>query len=169
MVSPFVPFRLAGVLFDSWFMASDYLFCYLLPFLGFLGEYLFMWYRVQLSFIQNISVANILLLWCFSISMCDVKIFFTFTSPNMVLLFNYFTYFVPVFQYCYSDSRNLWTVMREGDFGALKSYSTHHFFRNACTKSGSLPFSQFSGCWLIFSVYIIMCFDFPFVRLFGVR
>ena len=27
---------------------------------------------------------------------------------------NYFTYFVPVFKYCYSDSRNLWTVMREG-------------------------------------------------------
>jgi hypothetical protein len=23
---------------------------------------------------------------------------------------------------------------------------THHFFRNACTKSGSLRFSQFSGC-----------------------
>jgi len=22
------------------------------------------------------------------------------------------------------------------------------FFRNACTKSGSLRFSQFSGCWL---------------------
>ena len=52
---------------------------------------------------------------------------------------------------------------------ALKSDSTHHFFRNACTKSGSLRFSQFSGCWLIFSVYIIMIFDFPFVRLFGVR
>ena len=47
--------------------------------------------------------------------------------------------------------------------------STHHFFRNACTKSGSLRFSQFSGCWLILSVYIIMSFDFPFVRLFGVR
>ena len=31
-------------------------------------------------------------------------------------------------------------------FGALKSDSTHHFFRNACTKSGSLWFSQFSGC-----------------------
>jgi hypothetical protein len=29
---------------------------------------------------------------------------------------------------------------------ALKSDSTHHFFRNACTKSGSLRFSQFSGC-----------------------
>jgi hypothetical protein len=31
-------------------------------------------------------------------------------------------------------------------FGALKSDSTRHFFRNACTKSRSLPFSQFSGC-----------------------
>jgi hypothetical protein len=33
-----------------------------------------------------------------------------------------------------------------GRFGALKSDSTHHFFRNACTKSGSLRFSQFAGC-----------------------
>jgi hypothetical protein len=41
-----------------------------------------------------------------------------------------------------------------GRFGALKSDSTHYFFRNACTKSGSLRFSQFSGCWLILSVYI---------------
>jgi hypothetical protein len=32
-----------------------------------------------------------------------------------------------------------------GRFGALKSDSTHHFFRNACTKSGSLRFSVF---WL---------------------
>ena len=38
---------------------------------------------------------------------------------------------------CYGD---------RGRFGALKSDSTHHFFRNACTKSGSLRFSQFSGC-----------------------
>jgi hypothetical protein len=53
-------------------------------------------------------------------------------------------------------------------FGALKSDSTHHFFRNACTKSGSLRFSQFSS-WLILSVYILMSFEFPFVRLFGVR
>ena len=28
--------------------------------------------------------------------------------------YNYFTYFVPVFKYCYSDSRNLWTLMRAG-------------------------------------------------------
>ena len=33
-----------------------------------------------------------------------------------------------------------------GRLGALKSDSTHHFFRNACTKSWSLRFSQFSGC-----------------------
>ena len=52
-----------------------------------------------------------------------------------------------------------------GRIGALKSDSTHHFFRNACTKSGSLRFSQFSGCSLILSVH--MSFDFPFVRLFG--
>jgi hypothetical protein len=32
-----------------------------------------------------------------------------------------------------------------------------------------ITFSQFSGCWLILSVYILMSFDFPFVRLFGVR
>ena len=28
--------------------------------------------------------------------------------------FTYYTYFVPVFKYCYSDSRNLGTVMRAG-------------------------------------------------------
>ena len=44
-------------------------------------------------------------------------------------------------------------------------YMFRIFFRNACTKSGSLRFSQFSGCWLILSVYIIMSFDFPFVIL----
>jgi hypothetical protein len=54
------------------------------------------------------------------------------------------------------------------ELGTTKSDSTHHFFRNAGTKSESLRFSQFSGCWLILSVYILMRFDFPFVRLFGV-
>jgi hypothetical protein len=64
---------------------------------------------------------------------------------------------------------NFIVALLRGRFGALKSDSTHHFFRNACTKSGSLRFSQFSGCWLILSVFILMSFDFPFVRLFGVR
>ena len=36
--------------------------------------------------------------------------------------------------------------IESGRFGAVKSDSTHHFFGNACTKSGSLQFSQFSGC-----------------------
>jgi hypothetical protein len=45
-----------------------------------------------------------------------------------------------------------------GRFGALKSDSTHHFFRTACTDSGSLRFSQFSVCSLILSVYILMSF-----------
>ena len=38
-------------------------------------------------------------------------------SSNSPLVYRpvyYFTYFVPVFKYCYSDSRNLWTVMRAG-------------------------------------------------------
>jgi hypothetical protein len=48
-----------------------------------------------------------------------------------------------------------------GRFGAVKSDSTHHFFGNACIKSGSLRFSQFSGCWLILSVYILISFYFP--------
>jgi hypothetical protein len=44
-----------------------------------------------------------------------------------------------------------------------------HIFHIPCTKSGSLLFSQFSVCWLILSVYILMSFDFSFVRLFGVQ
>jgi hypothetical protein len=48
-----------------------------------------------------------------------------------------------------------------GRFGTLKSDSTHHFFGNACTKSGSLRFSQFSGCWLILSVYTDLVQAFP--------
>jgi hypothetical protein len=60
------------------------------------------------------------------------------------------------------SGRNFWHTLMISSFLVL-------IFRNACTKSGSLRFSQFSGCWLILSVYIIMSFDFPFVRLFGVR
>jgi hypothetical protein len=52
---------------------------------------------------------------------------------------------------------------------AVLSDTTHHFFGNACTKSGSLPFSQFSGCWLILSVYILMSFDFPSVLTFMIN
>ena len=48
------------------------------------------------------------------------------------------------------DNKNLkgyyLSLNESGRFGALKSDSTHHFFRNAYTKSGSSRFSQFSGC-----------------------
>ena len=80
------------------------------------------------------------------LSMCDVKVFLTFTSLSLVLLL---TTVLPVlfkfcYKYCYSDSETL-SRNERGRFGALKSDSTDHFFRNACTKSGSLRFSQFSG------------------------
>ena len=59
--------------------------------------------------------------------------------------------------------------IESGRFGALNSDSTHHFLEMPVQKSGSLRCSQFCGCWLILSVYILMSFDFPFGRLFGVR
>ena len=112
----------------------------------------------------NKNVKNIFL------SMCDVKLFLTFASLGLVLLWQLF------YLLCSSIVINTVIVTagtfdhnESGRFGALKSDSTHHFFRNACTKSGSLWFSQFSSCWLILSVYILMSFDIPFVRLFGVR
>jgi hypothetical protein len=104
--------------------------------------------------------------------MCDVKIFLTFTSPNMVLLWQIFYLFCSCilvgFMVLNATFSNIsvisWQSVKKGNnkitelrtFGALKSDSTHHFFRNACTKSGSLRFSQYSGCWLILSVYMVM-------------
>ena len=63
------------------------------------------------------------------------------------------------------------SVSKRGEIVQLRPTLPISFLtlEDACTKSGSLRFSQFSGCWLILSVYIIMSFDFPFVRLFGVR
>jgi hypothetical protein len=50
-----------------------------------------------------------------------------------------------------------------GRFGALNSHSAHHFFRNACTKSGSTRFSVFRlltdfVCLLLMNcvIYIIL-------------
>ena len=82
----------------------------------------------------------------FFLSMCDVKIFlrFTFTEYRTVLttiLPILFLYLNTVIVTAGAFERN-----ERWGFGALKSDSTHHFFRNACTKSGSLQFSQFSGC-----------------------
>jgi hypothetical protein len=80
------------------------------------------------------------------LSICDVKVFltFTFTEYGTVLttiLPILFLYLNTVIVTAENLNRN-----ESGRFGALKSDSTHHFFRNSCTKSGSLRFSQFSGC-----------------------
>jgi hypothetical protein len=89
-----------------------------------------------------------------------LKIFFTFLLTSLSLYI--FTKIHRLLSSLQRRNRN-----ESGRLGALKSDSTHHSFRNACTKSGPLRFSQFSSCWLILSLYIIMSVDFPFVRLFG--
>jgi hypothetical protein len=83
-------------------------------------------------------------------------------------------YYIKCQQFCVWNKHILFQVNR---YLFMFSYGVeYHFQQYFCyivafsfTKSGSLRFSQFSGCWLILSVYIIMSFDFPFVRLFGVR
>ena len=45
---------------------------------------------------------------------CRLKHFWHLRHRIWYCFDNYFTYFIPVFKYCYSDSRNLWTVMRAG-------------------------------------------------------
>ena len=73
-------------------------------------------------------------------TLLQLRIWYCLTTI-LPILFQY------CYKYCYSDSRNLWAVMKAGGLALLKSDSTHHFFRNACTKSVSLRFSQFS--WLL--------------------
>ena len=105
----------------------------------------------------NTNVKNIFL------SMSDVKVFLTFTSLNLVLLWQLF------YLFCSSIVINTVIVTapeplsrtESGRFDALKSDSTHHFFRNVCTKSGSLLFSQFSGCWLICLFIYLWVLTFP--------
>jgi hypothetical protein len=70
-----------------------------------------------------------------------------------------------------SDSFRILTLLFIEDPTVTVKYRTAVLNLCSCVKldSLSLRFSQFSGCWLILSVYIIMSFDFPFIRLFGVR
>jgi hypothetical protein len=50
----------------------------------------------------------------------------------------------------------------------LKSYKVAQVW-TLLEHQSSPPFLVGFGCWLILSVYILVSFDFPFVRLFGVR
>ena len=104
---------------------------------------------------------------------CCVKLVVTHRSPDTIDIY-FYTSTVLIFSSCKSilyltyknihnndnemKNQKIQYCLNSYRFGALKSDSTHHFFRNACTKSGSLRFSQFSGCWLILSVYILMKF-----------
>jgi hypothetical protein len=71
-------------------------------------------------------------------------------------LFSNFKLFLQYYRWLFSVCVLIWSAIITKYI--LKSDSTHHFFRNTCIKSGSLRFSQFSGCWLIFSVYILLTF-----------
>ena len=60
---------------------------------------------------------------------------------------------------CKIDTAN--RHIHDGRFGAVKSDSTHHFFGNACTKSGSL---RFFPSFSVVDRFCLMSFDFPFGR-----
>ena len=62
-------------------------------------------------------------------------------SLFVLLYFSFFFVLSVLLRFTYFDS-----PFGSGRFSTLRSDSIHHFFRNACTKSGSLRFSQFSGC-----------------------
>jgi hypothetical protein len=66
------------------------------------------------------------------------------------LVFNCFFFYIQLWKF------GLYFIVLSWSLPSLKSDSNHHFFRNACTKSGSFRFSQFSGCWLILFVYILI-------------
>jgi hypothetical protein len=80
------------------------------------------------------------------------KIFLTFLlTPLSLLHFHY----MKMHRLLSSLQRRPLNRNESGRFGALKSDSTHHFFRNACTKSGSLRFSVFRLLsWLPYLYYI---------------
>jgi hypothetical protein len=52
---------------------------------------------------------------------------------------------------------------------SLYIFNIHHFFRNACIKSGLLRLHCFPVVDWFLSVYILMSFDFPFGRLLCVQ
>jgi hypothetical protein len=71
-------------------------------------------------------------------------------------------------RFCYDKTRKssshlLQSTYCGGDNTKLQTWGSsfcHYLDYLWCLKSGSLRFSQFSGCWLILSVYIIMSLDF---------
>jgi len=123
----------------------------------------------------NKNVKHIFLL------MCDIKVFLTFTfvvkilqvtwgcwwrwftidvlpfSLNLILLWQLFYLFCSIIVInTVIVTAGTFELEWKREAGALNSDSTHHFLRNACTKSGSLRFSQFIGCCVILQFFAII-------------
>ena len=88
-----------------------------------------------MSYLRCFVASNTFVLCYCSVCLRLVSCVLNVTSFSRLFIFNcHFGILEPL-------NRN-----ESGRFGALKSDSTHHFFRNACTKSGSLRFHSFPGC-----------------------
>jgi hypothetical protein len=63
-------------------------------------------------FLTYVAVADVgnLAINLFAVNVWRKNIFDIYVTEYGTAFDNYFTYFVPVFKYCYSDNRNLWTV-----------------------------------------------------------
>jgi hypothetical protein len=69
-----------------------------------------------------------------------------------------------------SNSEKIWKIWKKSKLNSEKICKIQKKSKLNCAKIWcGYNGCQFSGCWLILSVCIIMSFDFPFVRLFGVR
>ena len=112
----------------------------------------------------NKNVKNIFSINVWRKSVFDIYFaeFGTASTTTLPILFQY------CYKYCYSDSRNLWAVMKAGGLALYILIQPTISLEMPVPSQGHCGF-QFSGCWLILYVYILMSFDFPFVRLFGVR
>ena len=71
-------------------------------------------------------------------------------------------------KYCYSDSRKLWAVMKGGDLALWNLIQPTISLEMPVPSQGHYVFTVFRLLTDL-SVYMLMSFDFPFVRLFGVR
>jgi hypothetical protein len=82
--------------------------------------FIVLWKKMYMLFSNKICLAKNLnsLSWSvwgyFFINVWRKSIFDVYIHWIWYCFDNYFTYFVPVFKYCYRDSRRFWTIMRAG-------------------------------------------------------
>ena len=75
--------------------------------------------------------------------MCDVKIFLTFTFTEYGTALTTVLLILSLYLNTVTVTAGTFERYESGRFGALKSDSTHHFFRNACTSQGHYGFHSF--------------------------